>query len=87
MDDLTPFLRALINVMLEPYNELLHRLMAEGRVRRDELEALRAILQHRMEDLPPLVDAELRKSGWTGWSDGDMTDDEEPADKVIVTSQ
>jgi hypothetical protein len=68
--DLTPFLTALIAVMLEPYNELLGRLVESGRLERSDLQALRSQLRTRMDDLTPLVEHELRKTGWTAWPAG-----------------
>jgi hypothetical protein len=73
--DLAPFLRALITVILEPYNTLLGRLLEEGRLDAEELEQLREEVRSLMADLPPVVDRELRKTGWSGNPLRDTIDD------------
>lgn len=61
--DMTPYVAAIMKVLSEPYKNLVQRLLADGRLKREEVEALHKEILERTDQLPELVKAELKKSG------------------------
>jgi hypothetical protein len=57
--DLTKIVGLVVSVISQPYNDLLAKLSAEGRVTEEEVQQLREEIQKRGASLPELVAGQL----------------------------